>query len=251
MLLHFDVAAMRCHCMLQFPLRPFYRSSTSAARNMATSAFWDSCYGKDGLAYGYDPNTFLRESLTRYLPSGPTPMSALCLAEGQGRNALYITKQYNAQKVQVVAVDYSEVGVNTTNDLAQKESVSDRMVAYVGDLDTYDLLTHCPNESTGYDLIISIFAHTPSTIRKKVHASLAKSLAPGGYFILQAYTPQNIGRGTGGPQGPDFCMSKEGLQSEIQGLEVLELEEKETHVDEGEMHKGLAAVVQGVWRKAM
>ncbi len=214
-------------------------------------AFWDSRYGEEGLAYGYEANAFLRDALSRYLPSGTTKptLSVLCLAEGQGRNALYIAKKFSTEKAQVIAVDYSEVGVKTTNDLAAKESVSDRMIAYVADLDTYDLLTHCPNGSAGYDLVISIFGHTPSAIRHKVHANVAKALAPGGYFVLQAYTAANIGRGTGGPQGADFCMSKDGLLSEVQGLEVLELDEKESVVEEGKYHQGLAAVVQGVWRK--
>jgi hypothetical protein len=44
-------------------------------------------------------------------------------------------------------------------------------------------------------------------------------------------------------------MNKEGLLTEIQGLEVLECEEREAIVEEGKYHQGLAAVVQGVWTK--
>jgi SAM-dependent methyltransferase len=169
----------------------------------------------------------------------------LCLAEGQGRNALYISKQYHHAKV--VAVDYSEIGVKITNELAAKEGVSERLCAFVADLSEYDLLTHCPDE--GYDLIISIFAHTPSTIRQQVHANLAKALTANGHFILQAYTPANIGRGTGGPQAADYCMNKESLLTEVEGFAMLELEESESIIDEGKYHQGLAATVQGVWQK--
>lgn len=212
-------------------------------------AFWDSRYNEEDLAYGYDANAYLREALAQHLPTTTSdkPLSVLCLAEGQGRNALYIAKQYPHAK-KVIAVDYSTIGVKTTNDLATKEGVSDRLVAYVADLNDYDLLTHCPTEG-GYDLIISIFAHTPSIIRQKVHAKLADTLSSNGLFILQAYTPANIGRGTGGPQAPDFCMTKEGLLSEIQGLTVVECEEKEAIVEEGKYHHGLSAVVQGIWQK--
>ena len=63
---------------------------------------WDQRYSESGYAYGTQPNDFLREVEPR-LPRG----RALCLAEGEGRNAVYLAQR----GFDVVAVDQSSVGL--------------------------------------------------------------------------------------------------------------------------------------------
>ena len=46
---------------------------------------WDERYSEAGFAYGTKPNDFLRENLEK-LPAG----KILCLAEGEGRNAVFL-----------------------------------------------------------------------------------------------------------------------------------------------------------------
>jgi hypothetical protein len=62
--------------------------------------------------------------------------------------------------------------------------------------------------------------------------------------VLEAYTPNQIGRGTGGPQDPDMLMTLELLREELSGLEFFHAEEIERDVREGEYHTGVASVVQ-------
>lgn len=66
------------------------------------AAFWDGLYGEPGCAYGEQPNDFLREQAAA-LPTG----EALCLAEGEGRNAVHLAQLGH----RVLAQDLSAVGL--------------------------------------------------------------------------------------------------------------------------------------------
>jgi hypothetical protein len=115
--------------------------------------------------------------------------------------------------------------------------------AQVGDLALFDLGTNY------WQGIVSIFAHMPQSLRRDLHARVIEALAPGGVFVLEAYTVNQIGRGTGGPQVPELLMSADILQEELASLEVLHLEELTRAVVEGAGHSGEAAVVQFIGRK--
>jgi CobQ-like glutamine amidotransferase family enzyme len=70
------------------------------------------------------------------------------------------------------------------------------------------------------------------------------SLRPGGVFLLEAYTPDQIGRGTGGPPVAELTMTLESLREELVGLEIHHGVELLRDVVEGSGHTGTAAVVQ-------
>ena len=65
-------------------------------------------------------------------------------------------------------------------------------------------------------------------------------------FILEAYTPDQVGRGTGGPPVAELTMTLAGLIEELHGLEILEGRETIRPVIEGPAHNGEGAVVQVV-----
>jgi hypothetical protein len=117
----------------------------------------------------------------------------------------------------------------------------------VADLGDYDFLKKADG---GWDAIVSIFAHTPENIRLRIHEQVKASLSHGGYFVLEGYHPDNVGRGTGGPQSPDLCYRKATLLSELTPeLTVLHAGELERECNEGRLHSGLASVVQLIVRK--
>jgi hypothetical protein len=64
--------------------------------------------------------------------------------------------------------------------------------------------------------------------------------------LLEAYTPRQLGRGTGGPKDPAFLMDLATLRLELVGLEFVVAREIEREVREGLYHTGLGAVVQVV-----
>lgn len=193
---------------------------------------WDERFAEDGFAYGEEPNDFLREWAPR-LPRGRT----LCLAEGQGRNAVFLASLGHS----VTAVDWSETGLAKARALAEHRGVKIRTVQA-------DLAEH-PIEPSAWDVIVAIFAHVPPDLRRRIHADCVRGLAPGGMMILVAYTPAQLSHGTGGPKDPALLMTKAGVMAELAGLDFLHAEECEREVREGRYHVGHAAIVQVAARK--
>ena len=50
---------------------------------------WDQRYSETGFAYGTEPNDFLKSAYA-HIPEGG---HVLCLAEGEGRNAVFLARQ--------------------------------------------------------------------------------------------------------------------------------------------------------------
>ncbi len=193
---------------------------------------WEQRYSVDDYVYGTEPNGFLKENVAA-LPMGET----LCLAEGEGRNAVFLA----ASARRVSSVDLTEAGVAKTLRLAEATGVS--VDAVVGDLADYDLGVD------RWDAIVSIFAHMPSPVRVDLHRRVVAALRPGGVFLLEAYTPDQVGRGTGGPASADMMMTVEGLRSELEPLTFVLADEGEREIIEGIHHTGIGSVVQVIARK--
>lgn len=199
----------------------------SEARRM-----WEERYGADHYVYGIEPNAFLLAN------ESSLPMDeVLCLADGEGRNSVYLAGTGRT----VSAVDLTQTGVAKTLRLAADCGVT--VHAETGDLANYDL------GDERWDGIVSIFAHLPSVVRVDLHRRVVRALRPGGILLLEAYTPDQIGRGTGGPPSPDLTMTAEGLRSELQPLDLLHLAEVEREIVEGVGHTGSGSVVQVIARK--
>ena len=196
-------------------------------------ALWEERYGAEAFAYGTAPNEFLEENIDA-LPHG----AVLCLAEGEGRNAVFIASTGRS----VSSIDLSPAGVAKTLRLASERGVT--VQAAIGDLATADLGTN------SVDAVVSIFAHVPSAVRIEITSRrVVEALRPGGVILLEAYTPGQIGRTTGGPQVEDLTMSLAQLREELAPMEFLHGVELERSVVEGLFHTGLGAVVQVIARK--
>jgi SAM-dependent methyltransferase len=195
---------------------------------------WDLRYAGDTYKYGREPNDFLRE-MSGQIPPGPV----LSLAEGEGRNAVFLAGLGH----RVTGVDGSAVAVNKAQRLAADRGVGDRVDFVHADLADF------PIEPSAWAGVVSIFAHLPPPVRRTVHRRLVDGLRPGGVLILEAYTPDQLAHGTGGPPTADLMMDLETLRDELAGL-VLEVgREVEREVREGTLHQGKSAVVQVVGRK--
>ncbi len=193
---------------------------------------WDERYSLAEYAYGTQPNDFLREVAPR-LPQG----RALCLAEGEGRNAVFLAQC----GLEVVAVDQSAVGLEKAQRLAaSRQAVLQTVVA---NLDSYAI------GDNAWDVIVSIWAHVPPALRQQVHRACVTGLKPGGMFVLEAYTPAQLAFKTGGPPVPELTMTLAALQHELSGLDFLIGRELVREVREGRYHDGQSAVVQVLARR--
>jgi SAM-dependent methyltransferase len=193
---------------------------------------WDARYSEPGYAYGTAPNDFLREMAGR-IPPGPV----LCLAEGEGRNAVFLAELGHA----VTAVDASAVGLAKAASLARARAVGLETVHA-------DLADFAIREGV-WAGIVTVFAHLPPALRARMHSAVVKGLRPGGVYLIEAYTPQQLAFGTGGPPDVELLMTADALRQELAGLEFEVCREVERDVVEGRFHSGRAAVVQVLGRR--
>jgi SAM-dependent methyltransferase len=196
------------------------------------ASFWDQRYSRDDFVYGTEPDDFLVASAAA-IPPGPV----LCLAEGEGRNAVWLA----ARGHEVTAMDQSVVALAKAQRLAADRGVAIKTV--VADLASYPIV------SGAWSGIVSFWAHVPAALRRSLHTQVAQGLKPGGVFILEAYTPAQLAFDTGGPRNLDMLMTGTQLREELAGLEFQILRELERNVREGTKHIGRAAVVQVLARR--
>ena len=194
---------------------------------------WDERYAGVEYIYGTEANDFLKANIDT-LPPG----RALCLAEGEGRNAVYLAQQGYA----VTAVDSSSVGLQKAQKLADMKGV--KLTTVHSDLAHYHI------EPNSVDAIISIFCHVPADIRRDLHRQVVAGLRPGGVFLLEAYTPKQLEYKTGGPPVPELTMTLAQLREELAGLNFILAREIDRQVVEGTFHTGLGAVVQVIAQKS-
>ena len=193
---------------------------------------WNQRYAGDEFVYGTEPNSFLVEHAGRL--TGPV----LSLAEGEGRNAVYLA----SLGLDVLGVDSSDVGLAKAQALADSRGVTIR--TEVADLETFE-----PAENA-YGAVVSIWAHLPSRIRSRLYPLLERSLKPGGIILLEAYTVDQLARETGGPKDADMLLTRSKIEREFPNLETVLLREIDREVQEGSYHAGLSSVVQFIGRKA-
>jgi len=199
---------------------------------MDPKAMWEERYAGPDYVYGTDPNSFLLAVVEQL-----APCKVLCIAEGEGRNAVYLASLGH----QVTSVELTESGVAKTLALAKERG-------QVVDARQGDLAT-CDFGQNQWDLVVSIFAHTPRAVRIAVHERVVRALKPGGKFVLEAYTPDQIARDTGGPKDFDLTMDLERLREELAPLVFDHAVELVRPVVEGPLHSGEGAVVQIIARK--
>ena len=208
--------------------------TTTPSPQANPAAFWNGRYAEPGYAYGEQPNDFLRDQAAA-LPPG----DALCLAEGEGRNAVHLAQL----GYRVLAQDLSAVGLAKAEALAQSRGVT--IQTSCGDLAA---LQPAPQS---VDLVVAIWMHLPPPLRAQVLSRAVAALRPGGHLILEAYTPRQLELGTGGPPQLELLCEPEDLRSELADMELLVLQERRRWIAEGLYHHGDSAVVQVLGRQPL
>ncbi|MEZ5266549.1 MAG: methyltransferase domain-containing protein [Acidimicrobiales bacterium] len=197
---------------------------------------WDERYRTEEYVFGTEPNDFLRDNVAR-LQLGPV----CCIGDGEGRNGVFLARS----GFEVTSVDLSSVGLAKAAQLAAAHGVG--LTTIAANLAEW---VRTPAAAGPWSSVVSIFCHLPSAVRAIVYPALIEAMAPGGTFLLEAYRPEQIGRGTGGPGDPDLLLTAELARRELAGLQFEHLEELERDVSEGSLHTGTALVVQVLARKA-
>lgn len=141
----------------------------------------------------------------------------------------------------VAAFDISAAGRDKALQLAARHGV--HIDYQVADYETARI------DTGSYDAVALIFAHIHESSRRSDHRKLASALAPGGTVILEAYSKEQLGYGTGGPPAEPLLYAVDELREDFAELEILQLEKNEAEIHEGQYHTGLASVIRLVARR--
>ncbi|MDH5599701.1 MAG: class I SAM-dependent methyltransferase [Gammaproteobacteria bacterium] len=196
-------------------------------------SFWDSRYAEEGFAYGISPNVFLASFIDNFKPGN----KVLVIGDGEGRNGVWLAEQGCA----VTSVDSSLVGVEKAKKLAIGKGVE--IEAVCADLNEWDW------PQSEFDFVVIIYVHFPPSVRELLHQRVIAALKPGGQLIMESFTPDQLNYDSGGPPVVEMLYTVEMIKSDFKLLEIQQIDECVTELNEGKYHCGEGAVVRLVAKK--
>lgn len=160
---------------------------------------WDERYAVDELVWHAEPNRFLAEEA-----EGLSPGTALDLACGEGRNAVWLAEK----GWRATGIDFSSVALSKAHRLAESRGVEVEWIEA-------DLRTWRP--SARYDLVVLCYVQLPPDQRRALDRAAAEAVAPGGRLVIVGHHLDNLEHGVGGPQHPDVLFTESALVDDIEG----------------------------------
>ena len=195
---------------------------------------WQGRYGVPDYIFGKGPNYFIASCKDLLPKSG----KALAVADGEGRNGVWLAEQ----GLEVVSLDFSQVGQEKAAALAKEHGVTMQIVN--GDVHTWDY------PENAYDVVAEIFTQFSSPDERKLKwDGMKKTLKPGGLMIIQGYTPKQLEYKTGGPGKLENLYTRAMLEEAFAGFTDMNIVEEELEMHEGSGHGGMSAVVNFTARK--
>lgn len=195
---------------------------------------WQERYSTPDYRFGKAPNAFL----VRCKPLLPRSGKALAVADGEGRNGVWLARQ----GLDVVSTDFSPAAQAKARALAAENKVD---VSFV-EADAH--AWHYPEDT--FDVVAEIFTQfsTPDQ-RVRKWAGMRRALKRGGLLIVQGYTPKQLQYGTGGPKQIEHLYTRQMLEHAFGDLNDVNIVEEEREVHEGAGHSGMSAIIGLTARK--
>ncbi len=195
---------------------------------------WNERYAGEEYHFGTEPSGFLVANLD-LLKSG---MRCLALADGEGRNGVWLAEQ----GLHVLSVDSSSVAIEKARALAAKRGVAIELE--LADLAYWNFGVE------KYDVVVGIFIQfAPPALREQMFAHIKRSLKPGGLFLLHGYTPRQLEYRTGGPSAIENLYTEAMLREAFDAMEIVSLREYDQEIREGAGHSGMSALIDLVAKK--
>lgn len=195
---------------------------------------WDARFAREDYIFGIAPNVFLTQQAQRLAPG----MRALCVADGEGRNSVWLAQQ----GLEVVAFDIAPLGVAKARRLADRRGV--RVDYRVASVEEWEWTPEA------FDVVAAIFVQFAApAVRAKMFEGMLATLKPGGWLLLQGYTPRQLAYRTGGPPCAEHLYTPELLRAAFGAHDIVELREHDDVLAEGTQHAGMSALIDCVVRK--
>ena len=189
---------------------------------------WEDRYANHAdYLFGRAPAHVLRENPWVFQGAG----TALCVADGEGRNAVYLAQH----GLEATSFDLSTTAIGRTAELAASAGVS--VDAHVSEWGAWDW-------SQQFDLTVAIFVQfaVPSQ-RPQQFADLQAATKPGGRLLLHGFTPEQVELGTGGPPVAENMYTEDLLAEAFADWKILRLASYLREQDSGTAHVGRAALI--------
>ena len=189
---------------------------------------WQERYATDEYRFGTAPNAFLAAQAKRLPKSG----KALALADGEGRNGVFLAEQ----GLDVLSLDFSPNAQGKARKLAAARGVTLRteqadVIGWSYPSDTFDVVA----------AIFFQFAAPPD--RDRIFAGIKRTLKRGGLLLLEGYGPKQLDYKTGGPGILENLYTREILEKAFGDFASLDIREYDAELHEGAGHGGMSALV--------
>jgi cyclopropane fatty-acyl-phospholipid synthase-like methyltransferase len=194
---------------------------------------WETRFRAADYIFGKEPNAFLKAQAPR-LPAGGT---ALSVADGEGRNGVWLAEQ----GLDVLTIDYSPAALAKARTLAAERGVQLR--TEVTDVFAWRWPT------SAFDVIAAIFIFAAPAQRPAFFANLKGALKPGGLLLMQGYRPEQLKYRTGGPPDAERMLTRAILQDGFGDMAEFDIREHDSTISEGTAHVGMSALIDLVARK--
>ena len=197
-------------------------------------ARWEARFAKPEYEFGTAPNDFL----VRCKPLLPQSGKALAVADGEGRNGVWLAEQ----GLDVTSVDFSPSAQKKARALAAERGVPLTLIE--GDAHTWAY----PEDA--FDVVVEIFTQFSTPAERPLKwAGMRRALKRGGLLIVQGYTPKQLEYGTGGPKLVENLYTRPMLERAFGDLADVDIVEEERELQEGAGHSGMSAVIGLTARK--
>lgn len=195
---------------------------------------WETRYAVPDYAFGKEPNYFLEASK----PLLPRTGRALAVADGEGRNGVWLAQQ----GLDVTSIDFSPSAQGKARALAAERGV--KVTFEQTDVHRWSY----PQDA--FDVVADIFTQfsTPDE-RALKWAFVRRTLKSRGLLVLQGYTPKQLEYGTGGPKQIEHLYTRTMLEAVFGDMHDLKIVEEEREMHEGASHAGMSAVIGLTARK--
>ena len=188
---------------------------------------WNQRFREEEYVYGKEPNQFIQQWAAQLSPG-----RVLAIAEGEGRNAVYLASLGH----EVTVWDYAEAGLEKAKRLAAEKGVTIKT-------EQLDLM-HAPWEEVQFDYVICVFGHFEPELRWKTLKGIEQVVKPGGRFLCEVYSVQQLEYKTGGPPVEAMLYQPVDFFERFSGWKIKHFFMGEVEREEGRLHRGLSHVIQ-------
>jgi SAM-dependent methyltransferase len=195
---------------------------------------WEQRFSTPEYLFGTEPAKFVRREAVRLAPAS----EILCLADGEGRNSVYLAGLGH----RCTAMEFAPSAIAKGRALAKEQGVDvDFIQADIRDWQW---------QPAGFDAVMAVFIQfADPVLRDDIFAGSIRTLRPGGTIFLHGYTPAQLELGTGGPPQVENLYTPDLLTRAFAGMDLLRLDAYEDMLDEGRGHRGRSALIDLIARK--